>query len=212
MLHADGWRAAGLAHRELQRRGLLPRDEQLVSQERHAFDYAGLQAQEAAERQAEAAAAAGEGKPEAERSQWVQDVLALHDDPAAAPSEAAEPEPRHDHEHGPEPSPEAPTADQVRTVLGITPARVLDGGTDALEHVRTAADTAQEKIDREATTLEPDAEDEDLAPSEAWPRETGQERPAVLHDPAPELEPAPEVIAAAAERDLKAGRLTRHCR
>lgn len=97
-----------------------------------------------------------------------------------------------------------PSADDVRVMLGIDPARVLDGGTDALEQMKAATAAAQEKIDREATILEPDAQDEDLTPAQAWSRETGRERQSVLHTPDPEMPVAPQIAAAAVERDREA--------
>jgi len=193
-LHGPGWAEATEADRELRRRGLLSPDDVLRSQERPAFDYAGLRArQEEARRQADAR--------EPEASGWVQDVLALHD---SAPAAGTEPAPDAAAHRPRKPEPAYPAADEVKVMLGIDPAHVLEGGTGVLEQVKADAAAAQEKIDREGSILEPDAGDEDLSPSQAWSLETGRDRHSILHDPAPEMPIAPEIAAAVAERDREA--------
>ena len=191
-LHGPGWDEATEADRELHRRGLLAPDDVLRSQERPAFDYAALRARQEEARQQEEADRPG---------RWVQDVLALQDAaPAAGPEPGPDPEPR----GGREAAPALPSAGEVRTMLGVDPAHVVDGGTDVLERVKADAAAAQERIDREGSILEPDADDEDLSPAQAWSLETGRARQGVLHDPEPEMPIAPQIAEAAAERDLEA--------
>ena len=89
-------------------------------------------------------------------------------------------------------------------MLGLDQEHILEEDAGRLEHIITAARAAQEKVDLEATTLEPAGEDGELSPAEAWSRETGRPREAVLYDPEPELGPAPEVQKEADVRDFEA--------
>jgi len=110
----------------------------------------------------------------------------------------------------PQPRAEAPaaepTAEQVRAMLGLDQEHILKEDAGRLEHIIAAARAAQEKVDLEATTLEPAGEDGELSPAEAWSRETGRTREAVVYDPQPELGPAPEVQKEADVRDFEAAR------